>query len=302
MWKGNEPFVSIVTLNFNQTQTTCEFLESTRRLVYRNYEILVCDMASDVDPSPKIMSGNYPGTQVLVSAQNLGFAGGNNWGMRQAKGDFILIVNNDTEVTPGLINHLLYPFVLNKAIGVVSPKIKYFHAPSIIQYAGFNPINSFTGRTSTIGEMEKDQGQFNVSGPTHAAHGCAMMIKREVIEKVGMFPEIFFLYYEEWDLSARISKAGYTIWYAAEAIIYHKESISVGKENPIKAYYHTRNRILYMRRNKNPFQLFIFAIFFVLFTVPRSFIGYLLNGQYKHLKNFIKGAVWNLKYSSSSSI
>ena len=300
MLKGQEPLVSIITLNYNQTQVTCEFLESTRKLNYSNYEILVCDMASDVDPTPLIIGGNYPNTRLLKSKQNLGFAGGNNWGMRQAHGDFIFIVNNDTEITPDCISQLLEPFYKDPAIGVTSPKIKFFFHPNIIQYAGFNPINSFTGRTSTIGEMEEDKGQFDISGPTQAAHGCAMMIKKEIIEALGMFPEKFFLYYEEWDWSARIKKAGYKIWYTSEAVIYHKESMSVGKRNPMKVYYHTRNRILYMRRNTDIFHLLVFCGFFVFFTVPKSIFNYLLTRQFEHLKLFLKGAAWNL-YSSSSS-
>lgn len=302
MLKGQEPLVSIITLNYNQTQTSCEFLESTRNLHYSNYEILVCDMASDIDPTASIVAGNYPKTRLLISKDNLGFAGGNNWGMRQAKGDFILIVNNDTEITPGLINLLLQPFYSNASIGVTCPKIKFFYQPDMIQYAGFNPINSFTGRTSTIGEMEKDEGQYDVSRPTYAAHGCAMMIKREVMEKVGMFAQKFFLYYEEWDWSARILKAGYTIWYTAEAVIYHKESVTVGKENPIRVYYLTRNRILYMRRNTRFIHFVIFSLFFLLFTVPKSVVIYLINRQFKHLNFFIKGAIWNVFHSSSSQI
>lgn len=244
-----QPLISIITLNYNQTDVTCEFLESTRQLHYRNYEILVCDMASDVDPSDKIPAGRYPNTRLLLSPENLGFAGGNNWGMQQAKGDFIFIVNNDTEITPDLLDRLLEPFYQDPAIGVTCPKIKFFHHPELIQYAGFNPMNTLTGRTTSVGIMEVDNGQHDVSGPTSGAHGCAMLVKREVIEKVGRFPEKFFLYYEEWDWSARILKAGFKIWYTAPAVIYHKESVSVGKTNPMKTYYHTRNRILYMRRN-----------------------------------------------------
>src|SRR5690348_15305701 len=104
------PLVSIIILNWNQTKVTCEFLESTRRLEYKNYEILVCDMGSEVDPTEYINSQNYPNTKVLRSETNLGFTGGNNWGMREAKGDFIFIVNNDTEVTPNLLNVLIEPF------------------------------------------------------------------------------------------------------------------------------------------------------------------------------------------------
>ena len=115
-----------------------------------------------------------------------------------------------------------------------------------------------------------------------------------------MFPEKVFLYYEEWDWSARILKAGYKIWYTAPAVIYHKESLSVGKSNPMKVYYHTRNRILYIRRNAGLFQRLVFFLFFAFFTFPKSLAGYLLRKQYAQLRYFVKGAVWNL-YSSSYS-
>jgi len=127
-----EPFVSIITLNYNQAAVTCEFLASCQHLQYSNYEILVCDMASDTDPTPMITAGNYPKTKVLLSKKNLGFAGGNNWGMRQAKGEFLFIVNNDTEVTPGLIKTLLTPFFQDASIGVTSPKIKFFFQHRIL--------------------------------------------------------------------------------------------------------------------------------------------------------------------------
>ena len=300
MLTGAEPLISIVTLNYNQTSVTCEFLESSRKLNYTNYEILVCDMASDVDPTPMIAAGNYPKTTLLLAGKNLGFAGGNNWGMRQAKGDYIFIVNNDTELTPDLLTLLLEPFYNDAGIGVTSPKIKYFFQPDTIQYAGFNPMNPLTGRTSTVGDLEKDNGQYDTPGTTHGAHGCAMMVKREVIDKTGMFPEVFFLYYEEWDWSARIHKAGYKIWYTANATIYHKESMSVGKKNPMKVYYHTRNRILYMRRNTKWYQQIIFYVFFIFFVMPKAVITYLVAGQFKHLQNFLSGVAWNL-YSPSDS-
>jgi GT2 family glycosyltransferase len=249
-----------------------------------------------------IAAGNYRNTRVLLSKKNLGFAGGNNWGIAQAKGDYIFIVNNDTEVTPDLINKLLAAFNAAPHIGVVCPKIKYWDAPDIIQYAGFNKMNPITGRTSTLGDKEKDLGQYDVAGPTHGAHGCAMMVTREVIDKVGMFPSKFFLYYEEWDWSARIQRAGYTIWYEPSAVIYHKESMSVGKNNPMKVYYHTRNRILYMRRNTRFPQLALFALFFIFFTAPKAIFKYLVTRQFSQLRYFIKGAAWNLYSSSHSAV
>ena len=300
MSKDNLPFISVITLNYNQTAVTCEFLESARHLTYPHYEILVCDMASEKDPTTQVLAGNYPNTKLLLSKENLGFAGGNNWGIRQAGGDYFFIVNNDTEVTPDLLEKLIEPVLHDQRIGVTCPKIKFFYQPTLIQYAGFNPMNPFTGRTSTIGMLEEDKGQYNISRPTAGAHGCAMMVSRAVIDAVGMFPEKFFLYYEEWDWSARIRKAGYTIWYTGNAEIYHKESLSVGKNNPMKVYYHTRNRILYMRRNVNVFQMTVFTLFFGLFTLPKSLIGYLARKEMRQLKFFLKGVFWNF-YSSSYS-
>lgn len=302
MYKGADPLISIITLNYNQADITCAFLESTRSLLYPNYEILVCDMASEIDPSPQILAGNYPNTRVLRSSKNLGFAGGNNWGMRQAKGEFFFIVNNDTEVTPDLLGRLLKPFYEDNRIGVTCPKIKYYSNPNLIQYAGFNPMNVYTGRTTSIGLMEEDRGQYDVSRPTSAAHGCAMMVKKEVLERVGMFAEKFFLYYEEWDWSARIVRANYKIWYTADAEIYHKESLTVGKTNPIKVYYHTRNRILYMRRNSNPFQFAVFTMMFAFFVVPKTTLTFFARKEFLQLRYFVKGIVWNLRSTSRSTV
>jgi len=297
---GYKPLVSIITLNYNQAAVTAAFLESSRKLLYPNYEILVCDMASDVDPATVFNPADYPNTRLLPSNKNLGFAAGNNWGMQQARGEFIFIANNDTELTPDIIQRLLQPFFQNPAIGIVSPKIKYFDEPNIIQYAGFRPMNPFTGRTFSVGDRETDNGQYDLSGVTHGAHGCAMIVKKEVIEKAGMFPEKFFLYYEEWDWSARIQKAGYLIWYQSEAVIYHKESMTVGKDNPMKAYYLNRNRILYMRRNSDPFHLLVFFFFFTFLTIPKTLFIYLVNGQFSQMKWFLKALTYNLTHSSKS--
>jgi GT2 family glycosyltransferase len=302
MMKENPPLVSIITLTWNQTKVTCEFLESTRKLLYKNYEILVCDMGSDVDPTEEINAGNYPNTKVLRSEKNLGFTGGNNWGIRQSKGDYVFIVNNDTEVTPELLDVLVEPFYADPSIGVTCPKIRYFSQPDLIQYAGFNPINVYTGRTTSVGSMEIDRGQHDTPGYTHGAHGCAMMVKREVIDKVGMFPEKFFIYYEEWDWSARILKAGYKIFYQPKGLIFHKESITMGKQSALKVYYHTRNRILFMRRNTNGLQFLAFMTFFMLFTAPKAAVKFAVNRQFKHLGSFVRGTVWNFTTSKYSPV
>jgi hypothetical protein len=298
----DQPLVSIITLNYNQAIVTTAFLESAKNLLYSNFEILVCDMASSVNPESVINPSLYPHTRLLRSSKNLGFAGGNNWGIRMAKGEFIFIVNNDTELTPDILQQLLLPFKTNPDIGVVCPKIKYFNDRRIIQYAGFKKMNPFTGRTSTIGEGEVDLGQYELPGITNGAHGCAMMIKKDIIENTGMFPEKFFLYYEEWDWSIRIQNAGYKIWYQPSATIYHKESLTVGRENPKKVYYHTRNRILFMRRNSDIFHLAIFGLFFTFFALPKSIFTFLKNGQFTELKWLLRGISYNLTHSDYSAV
>lgn len=165
----------------------------------------------------------------------------------------------------------------------------------MIQYAGYTKINPFTGRNKALGSKQIDEGQFDESGTTPYAHGAAMMVKREVIEQVGMFPEDFFIYYEELDWSARITKAGYSIYYQSKGVIYHKESITMGKESSIKAYYHTKNRIYFMRRNFSKIEFAVFSMYLILLIIPKSFLKYITKGQYEHLKSFNRALLWNIK-------
>lgn len=302
MQQGNLPLVSVIALNWNTTELTCDFLRSINELgTYKNLEIIIVDNGSKEDPTAALLAVN-PGVKVILTGKNLGFAGGNNVGIRAAKGDYLFIVNNDTEFTPHLIESLIEPFSTDPAVGVVCPKIRFFYNRNVIQYAGFNPINVYTGRTTAVGSLEEDHGQHDTPGYTEGAHGCAMMVKREVIEKTGMFPEKFFLYYEEWDWSLRIIREGYKIFYQPKALIYHKESMTVGKQNPLKTYYHTRNRILFMRRNMSGFHFSIFICFFTLFTVPKSILKYLFTRQFTHLKYFLKGIYYNLTTSKYSLV
>lgn len=295
----DKPLISIITLNYNQPDVTCAFLESTRKLTFGRFEIIVVDNGSRISSAGQIERENYPNTRVIVTEKNLGFAGGNNFGMREAKGEYIFLLNNDTEVTPDLIELTLKPFLKDAKVGVVSPKIKFFNSPNTIQYAGFEQMNPYTGRSKMIGGKEVDCGQHDVPGETYGAHGAAMMIRKRVIEEVGMFAENFFLYYEEWDWSTRIRKAGYKVFYQPEAVVYHKESMTVGKKSTLKVYYQTRNRILYMKRNTGRLQFFVFILFFALFVVPKHGIIYLVSLQFQHLKAFLKGIVWNLSPSPS---
>lgn len=291
------PLISIITINFNSLQVTCEFLESTKKLTYKNFEIILVDNASKENPT-KLITSRFPEVKLLINDTNLGFAGGNNAGMAIAKGDYFLIINNDTEVTENLLESLLEPFK-DKSIGVVSPKIKYFFHPDIIQYAGFTEINPITGRNKTIGDKEKDLGQHDAPYFTSYAHGAAMFLKKEVVEKTGMFAEVFFLYYEELDWSARIQRAGYRIYYQPQAVVFHKESMSTGKNSTLKTYYLTRNRILFLRRNIKGLSQFIWPFFFILISVPKQLLSFFIKGEMDHVKAFWKALMWNTQHLKS---
>jgi len=282
--------VSIITVNFNQGAVTGEFLESFFAVnSYPDTELIVVDNGSDTE-SPQTLKEEYPGVIFIRSEKNTGFAGGNNLGIARAKGDYLFFVNNDTEFTSDLIAKLVHTLDRHPEAGVVSPKIMYHDKPDIIQYAGFSPMNFYTGRNRCIGQYEKDSGQYdNMPGPTGYAHGAAMMVRREAIEKAGTMPEDFFLYYEEMDWCERIKRAGYQIWLEPRAVIYHKESLSVGKESPLKEYYMTRNRILFIRRNAGFLARKLFILHFTFLVTPRNTAVYLLNGKYDLLKAFFKG-------------
>jgi GT2 family glycosyltransferase len=287
-----EPLVSVITINYNQLPYTLELLESLRSSNYRNLEIIVVDNASRENPEPVLIE-KFPEVRVIVSKENVGFAGGNNLGIRSAKGKYLFFLNNDTEIDPDAIKHLVGLFETVPEAGIASPKILFYNSGETIQYVGCTRMNPYTGRNDREGFREKDVGQYDRLKTTDLAHGAAMMVPRAVIEKIGMMPEIFFLYYEELDWCENIKKAGYKIYVVPQSRVYHKESMSIGKNSPLKTYYMTRNRLLFMRRHTMGIEKISWILFFVLFSIPKNSLFFILNKETDHLKAFWKGFLWN---------
>ncbi|PSL20350.1 glycosyltransferase family 2 protein [Chitinophaga ginsengisoli] len=287
------PLVSIVTINYNTCSVTCELLTSISRNSYANVEVIVVDNASVEDPTAALLAA-YPAVKIIRSTTNRGFAGGNNMGIVEATGEYIFLVNNDTEFTDGLIEGLLEIFYAHPDAGMVSPKFHYFFHKGIIEYAGYQSVDVFTGRNSMIGCKEPDQGQYDRISATNYAHGGGMMTKAAVLKEVGLMPEVYFLYYEEFDWCEQFKRKGYKIYYQYKSLIYHKESMSTGKNSPLKTYYLTRNRILFMRRNVALPNRIIFLLYLTLFTIPKNTLQFLLNKEKEHLRAFWKGIMWNL--------
>ena len=293
------PLVSIITVNYNALEVTCEMIKSIQQNSYQHVEIVVVDNASDQNPAAYLRK-HYPKVKFVRSEKNLGFAGGNNLGIQACTGNFLFFLNNDAELTDGALETLLEVFVKFPRAGIVSPKICYYPAKpgseqDVIQYAGTTHVHPFTARNSTLGEREIDNGQFKETAKTAYAHGAAMMVPRKVIEKVGLMSEEFFLYYEELDWCEMIRRQGFEIYVEPNAKIYHKESYSVNKISALKTFYLNRNRILFMRRNRTALQLTVFYMFLLFFTIPKNAISFLFKADYVNFKAFLRAIFWHLQ-------
>ena len=238
-----------------------------------------------------ILQERHPNIKVIRSDKNLGFAGGNNLGIKSAKGKYIYLINNDTVFKEFNPKVLIQRLESSSKIGIVCPKIRFAWGNNPIQYAGYTPLSPITIRNQAIGFGEEDKGQYNTPHQTPYAHGAAMMLKREVIAKVGLMPECYFLYYEELDWSMMITRAGYEIWYDPACTIYHKESQSTGQNSPLRTYYITRNRLLLVKRNWSGFTKYMSYCYLTLVVATRDILKYILQGQFRLTGAVIKGII-----------
>lgn len=285
--------ISIITVNYNGYEDTCSLIDS----VVSNHieaEIIVVDNGSLKDEASKIQT-RYPFVKAIRSNENLGFAGGNNLGIKAATGKYLFFLNNDTEfrgdateINNG-ISSLIRTLESSKTIGMVCPKIRFSWDDSPIQFAGYTPLSPITLRNASIGYGEAERGQYNTAHPTPYAHGAAMMAKREAVDSAGLMPECYFLYYEELDWSMMFKNAGYVIWYDPSLTIYHKESRSTGQNSPLKTYYLTRNRLLFIQRNI-PRRLHIISyLYMTLMVAPRDILKNIIKGDFAQLKSIRRG-------------
>ena len=251
-------------------------------------EVIVVDNASTQDEA-NIIAEQYPHVKVIRSPRNLGFAGGNNLGIKEAKGKYILLINNDTYFTEYNIDPLIERLESSDKIGIVCPKLRFAWGNNPLQFAGYTPLSPITVRNQAIGFGEDDHGQYDIATPTPYAHGAAMLIKREAINEVGLMPECFFLYYEELDWSMMFTRAGYEIWYDPACTVYHKESQTTGQNSPLRTYYITRNRLLLVKRNYIGINKYLSYIYLIGIVGLRDIIKYSFCRKSKLKKAVLKG-------------
>jgi GT2 family glycosyltransferase len=263
-------------------------------------EVIVVDNASKEDEA-NIIANRYPQVKTIRSDKNLGFAGGNNLGIKEAQGKYIFLINNDTFFKDFNIQPLIDRLESSNKIGIVCPKIRFAWGTNPIQFTGYTPLSTITVRNQSIGFGEEDKGQYNVPYSTPYAHGAAMLIKREALEKVGLMPECYFLYYEELDWSMMFTRAGFDIWYDPACTIYHKESQSTGQNSPLRTYYITRNRLLLVKRNWHNSSKYISYFYLICIVALRDIFKYTFQGKWSLSKATLSG-ISDFMFNIQSSI
>lgn len=302
--------LSIITINYNGQEDTCALIDCIPFDDMPSLEVIVVDNASKADEAT-VIEQRYPQVRVIRSDVNLGFAGGNNLGIRAARGRYLFFINNDTlikseewkvesverngEIKEKKKSHFFQLLIdrieSSPTIGAVSPKIRFIWDDAPIQFAGYTPLTRITLRNSAIGCGEEDHGQYDTPHPTPYLHGAAMLVRRDAIEKVGLMPECYFLYYEELDWSMMFRRAGYELWYDSSATVYHKESRSTGQDSPLKTYYLTRNRLLFARRNISRPTRWLNYLYLLGPVLLRDTTAYLLRMKMTHLKYTLAGCL-----------
>jgi GT2 family glycosyltransferase len=291
--------LSVITLNYNGVKDTCELLESLP-IDDPAIEVIVVDNAS-IEDEATVIGQRFPQVTVIRSDRNLGFAGGNNLGIEAAHGKYLFFINNDTffkgEDKRAALQPLIDRMESSEKIGMVSPKIRFSWDDCPIQFAGYTPLSPITMRNSAIGYGETDHGQYDTAHPTPYAHGAAMMVRREAIERAGVMPQLYFLYYEELDWSEMIRRANYDIWYEPACTVYHKESRTTGRDSARRTYYITRNRLLFVRRNGSGFKQKLSYVYLAGAVALKDIVKYIFTGRFGHMKATIRGVGHFINYS-----
>ncbi len=282
------PLVSIVLINWNQPALTADCLRSLLRCSYPAVEIIVVDNGSADDSVPRLRD-EFPTITILEAGENLGFTGGNNLGLTHATGEFLLLLNNDTEVAVDFLEPMVAAARANPDVGAMSPRIRFFDHPDTLQYAGAHPTDMRRGRGGWRGWGDQDTGQYTAPEETLAAHGAAFFIRRSAMEQVGMLDEALFIFYEELDWSRRLRDAGWRILFVPGSVVFHKESMTTGKVSPFRTYYMSRNRILFIRRHASRRDTAAFLTWLMVASAPINIARRVRDRRWDLLRAFLEG-------------
>ncbi len=237
----NEPLFSVVVLSFNGIDLIGRCLDSLLAQSYDRVEIIVVDNASS-DGTAEVISQNYPTVRLIRSRSNMGYAGGNNIGIRESRGDLVALLNQDTESHPAFLEEIAKAAAESCGnVGMWGPKCLYMGSPSTINSVGILVTGDLATFNRGMGEL--DVGQYEE--PTHilGPYGAAAVYERELLRNTGLLDESYVFMQEETELALRARFAGWACEYVPKAHVHHVRSANLGIGSPVKLYYGERNRI-----------------------------------------------------------
>jgi GT2 family glycosyltransferase len=252
-----QPYIVAVILNTNRREDTCAVLASLEQNTYQNHRVIVLDNASTDGSVPAIRTA-FPAVQIIELRQNLGYAGNNNVGIQAALAqgaEWVFVSNEDTILAPDCLARLMQVGQSNPRIGVVGPMVYHHNEPNVIQSAGGKLRRDW--QAWHLGQNERDQGQFSQAHEVDWISGCAILVRREVIEQVGMLDERFFYYWEETEWCLRAREAGWRIMHVPQAKLWHKGVQRDYQPGPSVTYYATRNHFLMLAKHQAPVMAWI---------------------------------------------
>lgn len=259
------PLVSIIIVHRNGEKILTNCLTSLYRSEYKNYEIILVDNNS-TDRSVEIVRKKFPDVKIVENRKNYGFAEGNNIGTDYTKGKYVVFLNNDTEVDAKWLIHLLECAESEESIGIVQPKIKSLDDKSKFEYAGASGgyIDRFGFpfcRGRIFGYIEEDFGQYDDKVEISWGCGCALLIRKSLIDNIGLFDKDFFAHQEEIDFCWRAWLHGYKAVVCPASVVYHLGGSTLGMKDPYKMYLNHRNNLLILLKNLRSWELcFIFPL------------------------------------------
>lgn len=260
------PHVAIIILNWNGKEDVLHCLSTLPRIRYPNWSATVVDNASS-DGSVEAIRARFPNQHVLVMEKNLGFCGGNNRGIQDALSrgaDYVLLLNNDTELHPDLLDELVRVAESDPRIGAVGSKNILMEDHSIV-WGAYGEIRYHRDLVELVGSRQPDGPEFRSIKDVDWVIGNGILMKRTAIETVGGFDETFFGYHEDVDWCERARKAGFRIVYNGKAVIYHQGfgAAKPTREKPFPVlYFLGRNSLLFARKHAKPHQLIKFVLLF----------------------------------------
>jgi GT2 family glycosyltransferase len=277
------PYVVIIVLNWNRKDDTLACLASLQQVTYPNFETVVVDNGS-TDGSVPAIRARFAHQAVIETGENLGFVGGNNVGLHDARkrgADYALLLNNDVQVAPDFLSHLIEDIDADPSIGVVGPMIYYFDLPDTIWSAG-GRIDWKRGGSFMIGvDKRHHEGEYTTREVDFVS-GCALLVRMSALERAGDLDPRFFAYYEETEWCVRIRRAGYCILHVPRAKIWHKIKPNDERaESPLVHYYMTRNRLLFLKATDAGLRLWLHTL---LAEYLRTLLSWTLRPKWRDKK------------------